>query len=233
MREDLHFEFKNLANKSRQGLYIYVKKKGTKGAYYKYDNDVPIDGYLAYYEQKFIKKKKTGSITRYVKQFKPDSKRKRGSYAQKYYDRIKQQKPLGGYFTTGVSDASIENVYSVSMLGIRDASGQMLQKLVLDDRILDVVTKPENIDKLKLHIEYIATFKNEDGENLAIAHYHGKNPYEVVDMIKRSVQEESEFFSSSRGVTEILDLLGFTNIKFFKEGSVKRVQLKLIFRKGK
>ena len=47
-----------LNNKSRQGLYMYIKKAKQGGRYYKYNPTITIDDYKTHYETVTIQKKK-------------------------------------------------------------------------------------------------------------------------------------------------------------------------------
>ena len=58
-------QIKKLKGKNKKGIYIYIRKKGHKGAYYKHRTDVPIDVYRQYYKDKHITKKPKGTPRQY------------------------------------------------------------------------------------------------------------------------------------------------------------------------
>ena len=69
MQEGLNIQLVDLDNKSRKGLYYYIKKDGYKGIYLKYNSEFKIDSYVEYYNDKVIEKKPEGSIRAYQKAY--------------------------------------------------------------------------------------------------------------------------------------------------------------------
>lgn len=235
----MHFHITHLNNKSRKGLYAYVKHKGKRGQYYKLNDGDTIDPILQYYRDRYIKKKPKGSIRAYKKTYSQRSagtKMKRTSISRQadHYLRKSRKKPtLAKAFKKGITNSVLNDSLSASYNAINVALKQLFRPLVLDNDLLDALAQPETVNKLRNRLEHRITLKGTRGEVLATSGIFKKGTYEAVQELQKKLSKGEQVTQESpNAVREKLKALGYTGYGYQQNGSVQTVHMNIIFRKG-
>lgn len=227
-----------LNNKSRKGTYIYVKTKGKPSRYYKYKG-IPIDIYHNYYEERYKKGKPTKNIRKYEKEH-LDKTYKVGKQTQQkaktYVKKISKRPTINQAIEKGITQVTINNIHSATQKTINNKIKTLLQDLVLDKKLLELITKPENIKKIKHRFQYKAIIKNTDNKTITVMDKFNMTPNEAINEVKNKTKIGEEL--GEEGYTT-----GSGN-KLKQEGwqegirsdtynnTIKRIDLQIIFRKG-
>lgn len=233
-----------LNNKSRKGTYLYIKEKKNKAQYYKLREGDNIDAYIQYYKDRYINKKAKGTPRQYQKEYQKAAKKEKSEkrtpirrQAEQYISRIKKQPGITEIVTKGIGTAKIKNAYQTNNAEIRKANKEMLQELVLDKRLLEILTTEENLKKLAYRIEHRITYQDKDGLILATSNKFNTTTNKLVqglkDKIKKGISVDSG--SGSGRKTEFSDklkILKHTNIDERETGKVSKISIEIIFRKG-
>jgi hypothetical protein len=234
-----------LNNKSRKGTYVYIKgEKKQPSRYYKFDDDTPIDAYVEFYKDRYTKQRKVkGTVYEYKKAYSQTEKpkRKKGvrksklmSQADRYKKKISKRPSVQGAIKKGIGEAEILNPHKSENQDIIRAKRKLLEKLVLDDDLLDLVISQENFKKIKSRVEYRVTFKDKEGDIIGTASLFNKNPEEAVERIKKATKIGELMSDDSKSQSmQKLKFHNFVNINIKKSAKLGRAEIKLIFRKGK
>lgn len=236
----LKIKLKELNNKSRKGLYFYIKQKGKKGAYYKYKEGQTIDPYKQYYTDKYVKDKPKGKIKDYIETYnKKIAKQKTtitpiSRQADRYLKRIRKQTPIQQIIKKGISTAVIPNALKTGKITLEKTKQDLLRRLVLDNDLLKVVATTENIKKIKTRLEYRINILNPKGETLATTSTFNKIPETVINELQNSIViGETIKKLETPKIENKLKNIGYKGFTRHKDGQVNSIRIQIIFRKGK
>lgn len=160
----------HLDNKSRKGWYVYVKTPDKRPSYYKKRIDVPIDAYLQYHLDKNKKRRKIkGSLKQYETVF--TKRNMRGlkvsdslkRFASRYLRGIKKRPTIQGAIKGGITNTTLTNIHGKTESDIRGTYYELLKPLVLDNKLLDLLTLEENINKIKNRFQYDVKLLDRNG----------------------------------------------------------------------
>lgn len=233
-------DIRDLNNKSRKGRYVYIKIGNNRGSYYKYDENIPIDAYVNYYKDKYIKKVKTTSVRRYTKAYAGKlegvrfKKRTRPiRQAEQYIQKLKRTRPqLHEALKTGITTTKIKDIRTATDNMIQHAKKQLMRPIVLDTQLLDIITTRENMKKLQERIEYRLQFIDKKGNILASDSKIGPDPDKITHQLKEIIKPMEEITKDTySNLKKKLEELGFENWRLYKAGKVWRTEMTMIFRK--
>lgn len=218
-------KIKELNNKSRKGLYVYIKNEGNVGRYYKIDSPMEnLKPYEVHYNKKYMKKEssKLGEIKKYYQDKKPIAEHK-----TKYGRRS-----IKSVFKKGISKIKISDVHRIDNITVNKKNKELLSKIVKDQDILNILIQNENLNKLKFRFNHILSFKDEDGKIIGQDTIIGKMTLnEIIAIIQNNVMK-GEVIEGSQGWKRINDRIN-TNIKDGKEGTIENVEVITTFTIGK
>lgn len=229
-----------LNNKSRKGTYYYIKQKGHKGAYYKYQDGVPLDVYTEYYRYVYTRKKKA-SLREYKQAFKTRLKDKRvqkrtatTDRVNRYLRKVKKRGRLITKLGKGIGKGEIKDIHNVTESAMHNVKKAMFSKLVLDKELLEIIIKDENLNKLTPRFSYFVKIIGEDGSELAVAQKHNRPIRQIVNELKSATRKGEEV---NPGITspmiEKLKKLEYQGVRIMKHGYMARCQLRVEFAKAK
>ena len=190
---DIHIV--NLNNKSRKGLYIYVKHKGKPTRYYRFTGgQAQIDATVKYYEDRYLKKGSTkSSYYQYRRAYQEKvtgvKSVKRGRVqrqAEQYLAQVRKRGGIQKQFTKGVGSGVVEDILNASKKDIQRAKEDTISSLVLDKKLLGLLTNDQNFNKLKNRLDYKITAVDSSGNTLIEASVHGKDVQDVQNTVKRA-----------------------------------------------
>lgn len=228
---------KELNNKSRKGLYIYIRAQGKRGSYLKYDPAVPIDVYIDYYNDTIVNRRKNPLRNR-TKAWKPEKSYKplkpklhAERRIQRYLKKIKKRGTIDQTIKRGITDAYIYNTKAQTS-ELNTVKRKLLGPLVMDKEHLELLITHENFKKLKHRYEYHISFKGDGNKELARSYEHNQTPEEVLQKLNK-VRERSNF------VTDDYNSAFMKRIEFFKlnkpvvlaSGQLKSITIRMVFRK--
>lgn len=233
----------NLNNKSRKGTYVYIKAPGSRSAYYKLQEGTPIDAYTQYYKERYTKKKpiKRG-VKKYTKAFtqaytghKPKQQTYGYQSAQKYLRKIKKKYPtLQKAIKKGITTTTINEARTANNTTIKNAKIQLFKKLVLDQQLLQLIIKDENLRKIKSRFEYTIEIKDNKHQTIATAQKYNATIEEVIEELKHFKNGETTDPTKNYGTThEKLKYYNWKNIQETQQGKIQQIKLKIKFVKGK
>lgn len=240
-KQNVNIRLVNLNNKSRKGTYVYAKAKGQRGQYYKWDEDAVIDAYKQYYKDKYIAKKQKGTIKEYKEGY---TKKYRGEktprtrptrQAEQYLRKIKRTPTINQAIKRGITTSNIPDALRATQAQIKQAKKDILKNLVADPELLELLTLPENMNKLKHRLEYRVEFKDQQGKTLATVGTFNKTPEEVVNELKKTIVEGEEIDHTKTPTLarKLEQLKTYTKLNIKEKGKVKRAFINIVFRKGK
>lgn len=229
-----------LNNKSRKGTYIYVRSKGKPSRYYKYKG-IPIDIYQEHYIDKYISKKGKLEIRRREKRFYEQTyKTSKGlkKQAKGYVKEISKTPTINQTIKKGITEVTITNIHTANERTIKRKLMTLLKDLVLDKKLLAMLIKPENIKKIKHRFEYIAEIKNTDNNTIAKLKKFNITPDQALKELKETTKTGEELGNETytTGTQNKLEKVGWNqeNLqKKYMNDTIKKIDMKIIFRKGK
>lgn len=220
------FKEVNLSNKGRKGKYMYVKlKKGGRPAYFKFSDEASLQNYMDAYQRK-LRYKKEGVLAKSPK-----------AYARK----VSRRKEIEDLLKIGYSEAEFTSFEKFTPLATKNAYIKLLMTKaegfkhppVADKELAELLSRPENVAGWKKRIEYRVKLMDENNKEIGtFIHIGGKNLDEVRDDFKGEVNTGMEVQERYFKQAKVLEKKGWT---YSQKGSgvVKRLDIKLIFRKGK
>lgn len=227
-----------LNNKSRKGLYIYIRKQGHRAKYFKARKDVPLDIYKQYYLDQ-AKKKTKGTLRQYEKaittqdiktlKVSPQLKRQIRSYLRRVAKRPKIEQSI----RKGITSITIDNIHTADNNRIREAYKSTLAPLVLDKKMLELLTLEENLQKIKKRFEYRCNLLDTKGNKIA-TEIHGKGEKslrEVITDLKESFKVGMEFSEVSNGIKTMKNN-GYSNEWGDSQEILKSITIEIVFRRG-
>lgn len=233
---------RRLNNKSRKGDYVYVKKPGKRGAYYKLGN-VPLEGNIDYYVSLYEGNYGKGLKGRLSRQKKIQQELILGdqrSASQITHEEIikkarKEKKAIDKLMGKGIWSTQITSASSKSPQEIKEVYKDLLFKAILsrDDQTLDLLSQHENIQKLKSRFEFKINIFDSGGRELVyLEKFGGKDLSEVIFDMKK-------FFGRGRRVTDYspthLSEIRKQGYNYFHKtnGVAYSFDIRLIMRKGR
>lgn len=235
----MKIEIKELNNKSRKGMYYYVKEKGHRGAYYKFHENVPLDTYTEYYRHIYIRKKKA-NIKEYKRVFteKAKGKRVKGKTQERerinrYLRNVRKKGRLLGKIGKGIGTATINDIHNLTESNLKKAKESLFKRLVLDKELLDIITKDENIDKLTPRMSYFIEILGEDGKTLATGQKHNRGLRQIVNELKHAIKKGEAVTDGYASVIRRLKNLEWQGLLVKKEGHVSKCRLRIEFAKSR
>lgn len=230
-----NFRLVTLNNKSRKGLYLYVKTGKNRGNYYKYNYDTPIDAYLDYDK---TKKKTQKSLHAYKKNYnasiqKTTTKDKKfQARIKRKISQIKKRPQIKNLLKKGVSDSTIKNAYYAKKNTIQQAIKKALKPLVLDNKFLEILSQPVNVEQFKNRLEHRIKVTDKTGKELSHGNTMQKNTYNVIQEIQQNTKrgEGIEEGSKTPFYRKMKNLK--YNMQHTNEGNIGNISVTIILRKG-
>jgi len=219
-----------LNNKSRKGDYIYVKETGKQGRYYKKNPDVPKDDYAKIYQQGGLRQKKGGLTRDKVKVI-----RRRSSKKLLEIDKILED---------GYSQTTVERAEKLTPFGMKTAYMNLLRNtdkvgdgrgVVRDPELLDIITRPEDVEKWKHRIMYEVSIMG--GAELLgkMTNQYPKTLGIAMSEIRELVGVGSEITGyDGQGAVQgkNFEAKGW-NFERLAKGRITGLKIKMVFRKGR
>lgn len=208
-----------LNNKSRKGLYIYVKVQGKRGAYYKLDNTTPINTYKKHYKNQYIKKEDNKTL----KQRKKETKRI-PQQLTKILRKTKTLPTIKRVLKAGISITTINNIHVATQNTITQKTQELLSKLIIDKQLIKVMSQESNMQKIKNRLEHTITITNNKGETLLTARRYNKTIKETIRELKKNIRRGTMIEEESPNYTQtILKDLKYEGINTHKEGRINKI----------
>lgn len=210
MKEQETIKLTKLNNKSRKGLYVYIKKKGGHGRYYKYTG-------------------KIGEFEAYKEQYKTKSRKT----AKKYLKEIEKRPEINKIIKKGITTAEIENATKINRTTIIKKRKELLKSLILDKQILKQMSTDQNFNKLKSRLEYRIKIKDKKGNTLITANKFNQTIEETInELIKSKPEGQTARKTKTTPFADHLKQKGWNEVKTIKEGTIEKISMTIIFRKG-
>lgn len=226
MEPNITITRKQLNNKSRKGTYFYVKSPGVRGAYYKIDESVPVQVYAEYYEKRYVSNKSRVTFNQFKKK-----ERKKIPY-KKTVEKARKEKAPSTLLRRGVSRESINDVRKLPHKGMKKHAENLIGRLTKTKSDAKRLVQQENLNKLKTRLEYRMNVYDKDNVLIAqISAMGNKTPEQVRQDISEQMKTGIELRDFSPTVAESLRQKGYT-YNHVQNGTVKRVQMDMILRKG-
>lgn len=234
----------NLNNKTRKGLYLYIKDNKKPARYYKTTTDQYIDPYIQYYKDKYTRKKTKGTLTQYIqlynqtitttqrpKKIPPTLKRTHTNYLKK----LKKQGTINQQLHTGQQKQTIQNIYKTTDKQIHQTTQQLLQPLVLDQQILNILNTEENLKKIKTRFFYNINFNGHNQRTLAKTTASNQTPKEIIQKLKQIKNQKIDTTETPKNkqLNAFLTLNGIQPLEPQENGQITSIQLTITFTKGK
>jgi len=224
--------WKEFNGKSRKGTYIYVKSKGKKGAYYKYNVGDSIEGIVAYYESD-----KKNSIKEYKQTYGSvfEGKRDKSTALRRKAQRYKRHigKKFSDVLSKGIGRAFVKDIHNASKKDLQVAKEIMLKDIVKDPEIRTLVATEENLNKLKHRMQVNLIVKDNTNLTLDVINGYGMTIEEVQSRVKQYLFKGLFVDGENYGTyfdKVSLSKLGKSNVE--NEGFIGRIDAELIFRKN-
>jgi hypothetical protein len=227
-----------LNNKSRKGLYLYVKAKGLPSRFYKFGSGQgQIDATKQYYEDRYIKKKKDIRYrdynVAYQEKFlgiKPSKRTSIHRKAEQYLAKVKKEGTLTSQLKKGVSTSTIKNILVSGNSDFSRVKKELLENLVIDKSLSKILTSEENFNKLKNRLDFVVLAKN-DNETLIELSAHGKTLNKVKTELKKALEGNTGVSKHKYRFLDYLKKNGWEGERK-GEGTIKYVEVKVTLRKG-
>lgn len=229
----LKIKLRNLKNKGRTGKYYYLREDGKTGRYFKYKKGLSIDNYISAYRGK-VKIKKSGVVA--------GTGRKQ---ADIYVQKIRRQKPLDSLIGKGITETGVlDNMVKVDRAKIKKAYVKMLEPLVKDKDLLNILVRPENVEKFKHRIEGKITMIDEKNKVNMVFRVFNKSIDEMTTDLRDIMNGEKLWIKDVRNLRNkgyrVEDVSGTTTTESSPKGEevliikrINKINLKLRYVKAK
>lgn len=225
-------------NKSRRGEYIYIKQRGKQGRYYK-NVGGKIDAYLEYYKDSTNKRRKPkGRIKDYIREYeeererktkKPKLRRQANKYLKRLNKKVRRAKPIESEFKKGIKSTTIKDLKQVDSVRLRTKLKELFRTVVLDEKLLDILTQPSNLEKIKHRLEYKISMIGDKEETIAETVAYNKNPYNAISELKEISPDGQTIEKGTYKLETDLDKAGYVKMAKHKEGKIKRTEVRITF----
>lgn len=227
----------NLNNKSRKGLYLYIKEKGQPARYYKYEGRNKEAKILeGYYKRKYKQKKATEHVTQYKNKRltkKKDKVRITIQKTKKTIQKAKRKGEIKDLIKKGVHTETINNPHKTTNYQQAKHRSNLIKKSVDDKSMVKILSEEQNFNKLKNRLEYEITGYSREGDKTITATRYGNTLRETITEIKKTMLTEQE---TREGFTDpLLDNLiakGWKNARTLKNDETVALRMKITLRKG-
>lgn len=222
--EKTNISIKEMSNKSRKGTYLYIRQKGKRPAYYKWDGKTPIDAYINYYEIKNSKRIKTKpKLKEVVKAFTIEEGQKQDKILRRYIKGIEKR---GGKISKSIRRGkTISKTYDLLTAGMTRTKivyRQLLKPLVYDKGLLELVIR--NAHKIKHRFQHELEFIGEKGERLGWVRETGMTVEAVIEKYKSQVGKYTKIgYMTLKRINK--------NTKYEREGTLIGIRTVSIFGK--
>lgn len=227
-----------LNNKTRKGNYVAIRETGKKTKYYKEKEGLEDKDYKEFYSRGLVTKRGGVSKERILKEKKLDR-------VAKKFPKVEDILKSGSVMYTikkakGITPQGINNSYK-SLLMNRDKTGDGIG-IVRDKLLLDLITRPENVEKWKQRIGYEILIKDEK-ENV-MATIRNTQP-KTLSEVKREVIDDINMgkeYDSGKEYTPTAGLINNIGKDLEKKGyriekgesgkgKISNVSIRMIFQK--
>lgn len=215
-RKNRKIDIKQYNNKSRKGLYIYIKDKGKRAGIYKYKEEVPIEEYVRTYESGGLKSKKKGVTTQ----------RKRGETQKAFLKKVTRRPSISTSFEKGTATATLKDInMNMNSYEIKETNKRMLKKLIKHKGILDVMTTDTNMQKISKYMQYLITIRGTKGEIIGrIKYAKGDKTLQQVGMDMKRITHGATIKDNSNTIMQLVHDIGYT-FDYVKDGIVNKVNI--------
>lgn len=208
--ETTKVQIREYNNKSRKGLYIYIKTPKKQSRIYKYTGQTgEIEAIKQYYTDKYITKRPYATSikkykTSYTKQAQGDKIKKPSRIdinTKRYLNKIKKQRPIESIINAGTAKTTIQNAHKKQPSQVKAEIKKLLSQLVLDPQLVDIMSQDQNLEKIKHRFQYNLKVYNEKGEVLLESTKYNEQPTRVIQQIRQSVNEGELISEGYKGST--------------------------------
>lgn len=197
-----------LDNKSRKGVYIYIRKDGHTH-YYKYHEDMKPKGILKHYLKELNKIKEKGT-----------------QQGRKLITPKKE--PIEQQITRGILQLNLENM-QITPNNLQKLKEKMFKNNIKNKKLLTNLVKDNNLEKIKHRFEITITIHGEH-ETLATISRTGITPDQAIKQINKNLTI-GEHLDSSPGM-KAMNELGW-NGKLNSPGTITKITGIITFRKDR
>lgn len=223
-------EIKTINTKQRKGTYIYVKAPKTEGMTLKYNDNIPLTTYKNYYIDKYLEKKDV-NFSEYKKEWKTyKTTHKLGKTPNNYLKKLHNQPNIKKLIKKGITNVTIKNTTNITPQKIHQHTKKLLKPLVLDNELLELIAKSENIQKIKHRLEYRIILQDKQGKILGETGVFNKTPEEVLNDLNKSLKP-NQTLSQNSTYTLKIEQKGFQKYQHHNDGNYDHSNITIIFRK--
>lgn len=213
-------ELKKMNNKYMKGYYVYTKRSGKPGRYFRYKGEFPLSFYLAFYVSKL--EGRTSDRIQVVKR----------NY-KSMLPKTKRRKLLDDQLKKGVGKSRIANLFETNRNDVKKYNRKAFKDIVKDVKDLHLITSEENLKKMRKRMEFDITLYGNEGEILGNAKHIGKKTLlETVYQLNNTLKEGQYISPGSPNLVKMLQRLGFKFQHANREGFLSRVGISFTVRKG-
>ena len=213
-----------LDNKSRKGNYVYIRKDGKRGSYYKLQKGMSLkdnlNDYLMAYDGK-VRSKKSG-----ISKDKP----------AKLYKKVLRDTPLiETLIKKGIWTTHLKNASNMTPLQVKASYKELLKRAVLsnDDETLDLLIQDSNIQKLKHRFEFRISILDKEDNVLVRLNHVGKKDIEEVLSDMKSVFVDKNITGKSPDFTQTESNKKGYMYSHVSQGKAVNFQVSVLMRKAK
>lgn len=228
----LTINFKQYNNKSRKGTYVSIHEKGLPTRLYKYKgNELEVKTIQEHYVKKYIMKEN-------IKTFQHNTIKTKIQKQTKTKIQTKKEKTINELLSKGLTIETIKNAHQLNDLDIKNLNKKILSKHIKDKTIIDIMSQPENMNKIKTRFEIDIKFLNQEGETIATTHSTNITPENSIKKIKEilsnkiTITENEILNNSESALSKKLEHSGFEEPRLIKTGTITRHELTIKFRKA-
>lgn len=225
-RVNIQIKEVKLNNKSRKGNYIYIKEPKKQGKYYKKTEGLSNSDYLEIYNEGGLRAKRGGVTKTKIEAVKRIKNKRvqevdkiiKDGYAQATIERAERLTPYG-----------MKTAY-MDLLRNKDKVGDKLG-VVRDKELLELITRPENVEKWKHRIMYNIELYGKEG---LLATMNNQVP-KTLGVIISEIRELGVIGGDIEGYGKMAKEVKNKNYNFekIKDGKVTGFKIKMVFRKGR
>lgn len=176
-----------LNNKTRQGLYIYIKEKGEKNKYYKLEEG-SIEDYIDIYlgiKKEATKKEKIKETAKKKREIKAKRKEQKEEESKKKSRRRKpRKKEEKETITKAERTQEIETRGNITEKDIETMKKKLITNIMKTKEATRIQLQTSNMEKIKHRITIRATIENENGEKIASIEERGGKYSKLVKALK-------------------------------------------------
>lgn len=213
-----------LNNKTRKGLYLYIKETGKPARYYKIKDVTTASKAIKHYKKKYTQKTKKEDKTQ-----KKTQKQKKDLTPKKYLHKIRKLGKIKTHYKEGIRYVKTQNIHVQTRTGLQKIREDLIRQAVSNKKLIKILAQDENMRKISASLEYRTNYLNQKGEIIAQTTKFNMTPTQYYNQQQQLIKPGENVESGSKGFQQKMSDAGYQTT-VIKPGNISATTTTIILR---